>query len=261
MKKLFFILFAITLSVSCIKKENGTVLKIGVTPVPHAEILKIVSEDLEKEGIKLEIINFEDAVIPNQEVANKGLDANYIQHTPYMEDFNKKYNTKLVSAGKIHVEPLAMYSKKIKSINDLTPGAEILIPNNATNQGRALLLLDKSGIIKLKDNTKLDSTVNDIVKNPKKLKIIPMAAEQIAPRNNEVEGAITNGNFAIANNLTITDDAILVEDKDSPYANIVTVLDGNQNNEAIQKLMKALQSEKVKKFIEEKYKGSVIPAF
>ena len=154
-----------------------------------------------------------------------------------------------------------MYSKKIKSINDLTPGAEILIPNNATNQGRALLLLDKSGIIKLKDNTKLDSTVNDIVKNPKKLKIIPMAAEQIAPRINEVEGAIINGNFAIANNLTITDDAILVEDKDSPYANIVTVLDGNQNNEAIQKLMKALQSEKVKKFIEEKYKGSVIPAF
>lgn len=261
MKKIIIVLSLILFIFSCSKKGNEKVLRIGVTPVPHAEILKIISEDLEKEGIKLEIINFEDAVIPNQEVAKKGLDANYIQHIPYLEDFNKKYNTNIVSIAKIHVEPLALYSKKLKSIDELSEGAEILIPNNATNMGRALLLLDKHGLIKLKDNTKLDSTVEDITENPKKLKIVVMAAEQIAPRINEVEGAVINGNFAIANNLTITEDAILVEDKDSPYANIIAVADGNENNEDIQKLIKALQSEKVKKFIEEKYKGSVIPAF
>ena len=261
MKKILLLILVSGLIFSCVKKEKEITLRVGASPIPHSEILKIAAEELESEGIKLEIISFEDAVLPNQEVVSKGLDANFIQHVPYMDDFNRKYNSKLVSAAKIHVELLALYSKKIKNIEELTEGGEILIPNNATNQGRALLLLDKNGIIKLKDNKKLDSTPEDILENPKKLKIIPMAAEQIAPRINEVEGAVINGNFAMKNNLTIADDAVLVEDKDSPYANVLVVLSGNENSEAVQKLIKALQSEKVRKFIEENYKGAVIPAF
>lgn len=261
MKKILFLLLLLVAVLSCKKNEKEAVLRVGASPIPHSEILEIVREDLKAEGIKLEIVQFEDAVLPNQEVANNGLDADFIQHVPYMDDFNKKYNSKLVSAAKIHVEPLALYSKKIKNIKDLSEGSEILIPNNATNQGRALLLLDKNGIIKLKDNKKLDSTPEDIIENPKGLKIVPMAAEQIAPRLSEVEGAVINGNFAMKNNLTISEDAVLVEDKDSPYANVLVVLDSRQNDEAVQKLIKALQSDKVRKFIEEKYKGAVIPAF
>jgi D-methionine transport system substrate-binding protein len=261
MKKILFLLLITGLIFSCAKKEKEIVLRIGASPIPHSEILEIVSDDLKAEGIKLEIVNFEDAVLPNQEVAGKGLDANFIQHVPYMNDFNKKYNSKLISIAKIHVEPLALYSKKIKNIEELKEGGEILIPNNATNQGRALLLLDKNGVIKLKDNKKLDSTIEDIIENPKKIKIIPMAGEQIAPRINEVEGAVINGNFAMKSNLTISEDAVLIEDKDSPYANVIVVLEGSENKEAVQKLIKALQSDKVRKFIEENYKGAVIPAF
>lgn len=261
MKKILVSLLISGLIFSCAKKEKEITLKIGASPIPHSEILKIAEDELKSEGIKIEIISFEDAVLPNQEVVSKGLDANFIQHVPYMEDFNNKYSSSLVSAAKIHVEPLALYSKKIRNIQELNEGGEILIPNNATNQGRALLLLDKNGIIKLRDNKKLDSTPEDIIENPKKLKVIPMAAEQIAPRINEVEGAVINGNFAMKNNLTIKEDAILVEDKESPYANVLVILKGNENNEAVQKLIKALQSEKVKKFIESNYKGAVIPAF
>lgn len=261
MKKILLLLLVSGLIFSCAKKEKEIVLRVGASPIPHSEILKIAAEELKAEGIRLEIVSFEDAVLPNQEVAGKGLDANFIQHVPYMEDFNKKYNSKLISAAKIHVEPLALYSKKIKDIEELPEGGEILIPNNATNQGRALLLLDKNGIIKLKDNKKLDSTPEDILENPKKLKIVPMAAEQIAPRINEVDGAIINGNFAMKNNLTIAEDAVLVEDKDSLYANVLVILSGNENNESVKKLIKALQSDRVREFIENNYNGAVIPAF
>jgi D-methionine-binding lipoprotein metQ len=156
---------------------------------------------------------------------------------------------------------MAVYSKKIKNINDLKNGDTILIPNDPTNGGRALILLDKAGVIKLKDNTKLDATVADIVENPKNIKIEQLAPEQLAPRLEEVTAAIINSNFALDAKLSFKDDTILVEDKDSPYANIVTVLKGRENEDKIQKLVKALQSEKVKKYLEEKYSGSIIPAF
>ncbi len=167
----------------------------------------------------------------------------------------------LVAVAKIHVEPLAVYSKSVKDLSELPEGADVLIPNDPTNRGRALILLDKSGIIKLKDNQKLDSTIEDIAENPKKLKVTALNADQIPTRLGEVGAAVINGNFAMKNNLNPLTDSIFIEDKDSPYANVITVLKGNENDERVQKLVKALQSEKIKKFIEEKYQGSVVPAF
>lgn len=258
MKKILALLVALTLFVvSCGKGEK---LKVGATPVPHGEFLKLVKDDLKKQGVDLEIVQFNDYILPNKALADKSIDANFFQHVPYMEDFAKRNNIPLVSVGNVHLEPMALYSKKIKNIKDLKPNDTLIIPNDPTNGGRALILLDKAGIIKLKDNKKLDSTTKDIASNPKKIKIVTLSNEQIAPRLVEVAGAIINSNFAINAGVT-KNEIILQEDKNSPYANVVTVLKGNENDPRIQKLMKALQSEKVKKYIEEKYEGRIIPAF
>ena len=235
-------------------------LIVGATPIPHAELLNLVKDDLKKEGIELEVVEFNDYVQPNKALADKSIDANFFQHVPYMEDFGKKNHIDMVAVGNIHLEPMALYSKKIKNVNELKNGDTLIIPNDPTNGGRALILLDKAGIIKLKDNTKLDSTPADIIKNPKNIKIETLSNEQIAPRLGEVAGAIINSNFAIDAGVT-KNEIILIEGKDSPYVNIVTVLKGNENDERVKKLVKALQSEKVKKYIEEKYEGRVIPAF
>ena len=235
-------------------------LIVGATPIPHAELLNLVKDDLKKEGIELEVVEFNDYVQPNKALADKSIDANFFQHVPYMEDFGKKNHIDMVAVGNIHLEPMALYSKKIKNIKDLKSGDALIIPNDPTNGGRALILLDKAGIIKLKDNTKLDSTPADIIKNPKNIKIETLSNEQIAPRLSEVAGAIINSNFAIDAKVT-KNEIILIEGKDSPYVNVVTVLKENQNDERVKKLVKALQSEKVKKYIEEKYDGRVIPAF
>ena len=258
MKKILALLVALALFVvSCGKGEK---LKVGATPVPHGEFLKLVKDDLKKQGVDLEIVEFNDYILPNKALADKSIDANFFQHVPYMEDFAKRNNIPLVSVGNVHLEPMALYSKKIKNIKDLKPNDTLIIPNDPTNGGRALILLDKAGIIKLKDNKKLDSTTRDIASNPKKIKIVTLSNEQIAPRLDEVAGAIINSNFAINAGVT-KNEIILQEDKNSPYANVVTVLKGNENDPRIQKLMKALQSEKVKKYIEEKYEGRIIPAF
>ena len=235
-------------------------LIVGATPIPHAELLNLVKDDLKKEGIELEVVEFNDYVQPNKALADKSIDANFFQHVPYMEDFGKKNHIDMVAVGNIHLEPMALYSKKIKNVNELKNGDTLIIPNDPTNGGRALILLDKAGIIKLKDNTKLDSTPADIIKNPKNIKIETLSNEQIAPRLSEVAGAIINSNFAIDAKVT-KNEIILIEGKDSPYVNVVTVLKENQNDERVKKLVKALQSEKVKKYIEEKYDGRVIPAF
>ena len=235
-------------------------LIVGATPIPHAELLNLVKDDLKKEGIELEVVEFNDYVQPNKALADKSIDANFFQHVPYMEDFGKKNHIDMVAVGNIHLEPMALYSKKIKNVNDLKNGDTLIIPNDPTNGGRALILLDKAGIIKLKDNTKLDSTPADIAENPKNIKIETLSNEQIAPRLSEVAGAIINSNFAIDAKVT-KNEIILIEGKDSPYVNVVTVLKESQNDERVKKLVKALQSEKVKKYIEEKYDGRVIPAF
>ena len=244
--------------VSCGNKRKELI--VGASPVPHADLLNLVKDDLKKEGIELKVVQYTDYILPNKALADKSINANFFQHAPYMEDFGKKNNIEMVGVGNIHLEPMALYSKKIKNINDLKSGDTLIIPNDPTNGGRALILLDKAGIIKLKDNKNLAATTADIAQNPKNLKIITMSNEQIAPRLGEVAGAIINSNFAIDAGIT-KNEIILIEGKDSPYVNIVTVLKENQNDERVKKLVKALQSEKVKKYIEEKYEGRVIPAF
>lgn len=243
------------------EQQKQVTLKVGATPVPHAEILNFVSPILEKENIKLEVVDFQDYVQPNTALADKELDANFFQHQPYLDNFNKERNLDLVSIGSVHVEPLGLYSKSIKSISELKDGSTIAIPNDATNAARALLLLQSNGIIKLKEGAGIEATEKDIAENPKNLKIQPVEAAQLPRVLEDVEAAVINTNFALPAGLNPTKDALVIEGKDSPYANIVVVRKGDENRAELQKLMEVLTSEEVKKFIEEKYNGSIVPAF
>ncbi|SNX53021.1 MetQ/NlpA family ABC transporter substrate-binding protein [Thermoanaerobacterium sp. RBIITD] len=238
-----------------------TKLVVGASPTPHAEILNVVKPVLAKEGIDLQIKEFTDYVTPNTALNDKQIDANFFQHVPYMEDFEKKNNMKLIALVKVHVEPMGAYSKKIKSKDEIKDGATVAIPNDATNEGRALLLLQKQGLIKLKDPKGLTQTPRDIVDNPKHLKFSELEAPQLPRTLQDVDFAIINTNFALEGKLNPLKDSIFMEDKDSPYANVLTVRPDNQNDPAIKKLAKALNSPEVKKFIEDKYKGAIIPAF
>lgn len=242
-------------------QSGKTVIKIGATPVPHAEILNIVKPMLEKEGVALEIVEMTDYVQPNIAVADKELDANFFQHKPYLDKFISERGLKLTSVAPIHIEPMGVYSKKVKSLNELPSGAEVAIPNDPTNGGRALLLLAKQGIITLKDGVTITASVADIVSNPKNLRITELEAPQLPRVLDDVTIAVINTNFAMEADLIPMRDAIAMEDKDSPYANILVVRTGDETRPEIQKLVKALTSPEVKKFIEEKYKGSIAPTF
>lgn len=241
--------------------ESKTTIKVAATPVPHAEILAVVKPILEKEGVDLQIVQMTDYVRPNLALDEKDVDANYMQHKPYLDDFVQKRGLKLTSIANVHVEPMGIYSKKITSLNDVGDGATVTIPNDATNGGRALLLLQKAGLLKLKDNAGVAATVNDIVDNPKNLKITALEAPQLPRTLNDATLAVINTNFAMEANLVPTKDALFIEQKDSPYANILVVRSGDENRPEIVKLKQALTSPEVKKFIEEKYKGAIIPAF
>ncbi|MCG7410481.1 MetQ/NlpA family ABC transporter substrate-binding protein [Paenibacillus sp. ACRRX] len=238
-----------------------TKLVVGATPVPHAEILKHIAPKLKEQGIELEIKEFTDYVQPNVQLNEKQLDANFFQHKPYMDDQNQKAGLKLVSVGNVHVEPFGGYSKKIKSVDELTDGATVAIPNDATNGGRALLLLEKQGIVKLKEGAGLAATVRDIVENPKNLQVKELEAAMLPRVLEEVDLALINTNYALEAKLNPTKDALFLEDKDSPYANILTSREDNKDSDGIKKLVAALQSDDVKAFIEEKYNGAIVPAF
>lgn len=245
-------------------------LKVGASPIPHEELLKFVAPKLEEQGIKLEVVTFTDYVQPNVALADGQLDANFFQHVPYLDSYNASNQTNLVSAGNIHVEPLALYSQKVKSVSELSSGATVAIPNDPTNCGRALILLQAKGIIKLSESAGLEATEKDVVENPSNLVFKPVEAAQLPRILAEVDAAVINGNYAIESGLVPTKDALLLEDgaedrvvegAESPYANIIAVRAGEENNENIKKLVETLQSEDVKKFIEEKYNGGVVPAF
>ncbi|CAM3062250.1 MetQ/NlpA family ABC transporter substrate-binding protein [Streptobacillus ratti] len=240
--------------------ENTQKLVLGVSPIPHQEIVEFIKDDLKALGVDLEIVVFNDYVQPNISLKDGSIDANYFQHIPYMESFGKENNIDMVSAGAVHLEPLKAYSNVVKDINDIKEKSEILIPNDPTNRGRALLLLDASGLIKLNSREKLDANISDIIENPKNLVITSLNSEQIAPRLSEVTLAIINTNNALASGIT-GDKAVIIEDKNSPYVNIITVLKGKENDDKIQKLIKVLQTDKVKQFIIEKYNGEVEVGF
>ncbi len=242
--------------------SGAKTLKVGATAVPHAEILEQVKPMLEKEGIKLEIVEFNDYVQPNLALNDKELDANYFQHKPYLDNFITEHqDCKLVSAAGIHIEPMGVYSKKVKDLKDLKDGAKIGVPNDPTNEGRSLLLLEKAGLLKLKDGVAEKATLQDIVENPKHLQFQEVEAAQVPRTLDDVDAAVINSNFAMQVQLDPTKDSLFIEDSTSPYVNIIAVRDGDADRPEIQALIKALKSQTIKDFIKEKYKGAVVAAF
>ena len=243
------------------KSEGGkTVLKVGATPVPHAELLNFVKPQLAKEGVDLQIIEFSDYVKPNLSLNDKEIDANFFQHIPYLEEFAKERNMPLVTLTKVHIEPMGIYSSKFKSLDELPQGAKVAIPNDPTNGGRALRVLADAGIFGLKDGVGVNGTPADIVNNAKNVKILEMEAAVLPRTLDDVDFAVINSNFALSVGLNPTKDSLFTEAKDSPYANIVAVR-ADDNREVLQKLKSAITSPAVRDFILEKYKGSVVPAF
>ena len=236
---------------------------IGASPTPHAEILKKANELLKAKGYELEIKEFSDYVQPNLALESKQLDANYFQHKPYLDDFNKEKGTHLVSAGAIHYEPFGLYAGKTKSLDAIKDGATIAVPNDVTNEARALLLLQDQGLIKLKDGAGLTATTKDIAENKKNLKIKEIEAAQLARSLQDVDFAIINGNYAIQGGLKVSD-ALAKEESTSlaaeTYANIIAVREGDENSDAIKALVEVLRSDDIKKYINDTYQGAVVPS-
>lgn len=240
-------------------------LKVGATPAPHQEILEQVVDNLAEQGITLEIRPYNDYVMPNTAVEEGENDANYFQHITYMENFNAEQGTHLMSAGAIHYEPMGIYAGKSTSLDEIPDGAVIAVPNDATNEGRALLLLQDLGIITLSEDAGLEATKNDIVDNPHNIDLQEMEAAMLPQTIDEVDFSIINSNYALQAGLDPTTDALASEDTQSDaaqaYANVIAVKEGNENNEAIKALVAALQSDEIREFIETTYNGSVVPMF
>lgn len=243
--------------------NNKKVIKIAASTTPHAEILEKVKPILEKEGYDLQITEFEDYVQPNEVVESGEYDANYIQHQPYLDSFNKEKGTHLVSVGKIHYEPFGIYPGTKKSLDEIADGDSIAIPNDTTNEARALLLLQDNGIIKLKDGAGLTATINDIKENPHKIKFNELEAAQIARVAGETAFVVLNGNYALEAGYSVKKDSLAYESNDSEaaktYVNIIAVKEGNEDDKGIKALVEALHSDEVKDFINDKYDGAVIP--
>ena len=245
------------------KEKDSKVIKIAASPTPHSEILEQAKPILAEKGYDLQITVFDDYVIPNEVVESGEFDANYIQHIPYLNSFNEEKGTHIVSVGEIHYEPFGIYPGTKKSLADIADGDTIAVPNDTTNEARALLLLQANGIIKLKDGAGLTATVNDIVENPHNIVIKELEAAQVSRVVGEVPYVVLNGNYALAAGFVVSRDALAYESPDSEaavtYVNIIAVKEGNENNEGIKELVEILKSEEIQKFITEKYEGAVIP--
>jgi D-methionine transport system substrate-binding protein len=257
MKKLLAA-FAAVVALSAHADET---LTVAASAVPHAEILEFVKPMLAKEGVTLNVKVFNDYVQPNVQVDQKRMDANFFQHQPYLDEFNKGKGTTLVAVAKVHVEPFGAYSDKLKSLAELPDGATVAMPNDATNEGRAFLLLAKAGLITLKDPTNILSTPRDVDQNPKNLKFRELEAATLPRVLTQVDLALINTNYALTAKLDPTKDALVIEGAESPYANILVTREDNKDAPAIQKLVAALHSPETKQFIVDKYKGAVVPAF
>ena len=245
-------------------QKANVVLKVGANITPHAEILEVAKPILAEKGITLEIVKLEDSITPNTGVIEGSLDANYFQHVPYLEQFNKENNSKLVSVGAVHYEPFGVYAGKVKNLKDLKEGAVVAVPNNVTNEARALLLLAQEGIIKLKDGAGINATVEDITENPLKIKFKELAPEQLVAALPDVDIAVINGNYAIEGGLHVSQ-ALAVEANDGlaakTYGNIIATSEAKANDAAVKTLVEVLQGPEVAKFIKEKYDGAVVPLF
>lgn len=234
-------------------------ITVGATPVPHAEILEFVKADLANEGFELVVKEFNDYVQPNLATDSGELDANFFQHIPYLEEFNKNKGTALVSVAGIHLEPMGVYSRKYSSFTNVSDGVSIAVPNDPTNESRALDIIAKTGVVTFKESAL--KTPLDIVSNPKNIVFKELEAAQMPRALDDTDFAVINSNFAMAAGLKPTEDSLVMEDKESPYVNVLVVKAGNEESAKTKALIKALQSEKVKAFIAEKYQGAVVPAF
>lgn len=263
MKKILTILSAALLSVSilaaCGSKSSSDKIIVGASAVPHAEILENVKEDLKELGYDLEVKIFNDYVLPNTALSEGQLDANFFQHIPYLEEMDSKENLGITWTVKVHIEPMGLYSEKIASLDELKDGATIAIPNDATNGSRALKLLAENGLIALKDTE--TASVLDITSNVKNLNFKELDAPALPRTLVDVDAAVINTNYAIEADLNPLEDAIIIESSESPYANVLAVKVENKDSEKTKALNTVLNSEKTKKFIEEKYKGTIAPAF
>ena len=257
------VLVAGTLSTGVYAKDDDKTITVAASATPHAEILEEAKPLLEKEGYELEVTVFDDYVRPNEVVESGEFDANYFQHIPYLDQFNEEKGTHLVNAGGIHYEPFGIYPGTKDSLDDLEDGDSIAVPNDTTNEARALLLLQDNGIITLKDGAGLEATVNDIAENPHNIKIEELAAESVARVVDEVAYVVLNGNYALQAGFSVGKDALAYEKSDSEaaktYVNVVVVKEGNENNEGVKALVDVLKSDEIKNFINEKYDGAVIP--
>jgi D-methionine transport system substrate-binding protein len=241
------------------KPKHG--LKVAATPVPHAQMLEFVKPDLKEKGIDLIIITTNDYNMPNRALANNEVDANFFQHLPFMDIQIEEFHYAIQSIGKIEIEPMGVYSKKIKSLSDLKDNATIAVPNDPSNEGRALLLLQANGIIQLDDSNNIQATILNISHNPKQLKFIEVDAAMLPRSLQDVDAAVINTNYALEANLNPLKDALVLESKDSPYANIIAIRTGDDSRPDLRELKAAMTSEKMREFILKKYQGAVLPAF
>ena len=242
-------------------KDEEVTLKIGAASIPHAEILEFIAPDLEKQGVKLDVVISTDGIQTNQQTADKELDANFFQHTPYLEQVNKDSGLNLVNVKGVHIEPFGVYSKKIKSIGELSDGAKVAVPKDPVNFSRSLQLFAANNIIELDASKSGDYTIEDITKNDKKIEFIPVDSPLLVHSLDDVEASAINTNYALEGRLKPLDDALIIEGKDSPYVNILVARPDNKDDKAIQKLANALTTKKVKEFIFDQYEGAVVPAF
>ncbi|CBG40647.1 MetQ/NlpA family ABC transporter substrate-binding protein [Helicobacter mustelae] len=258
--KILFTVFSIAFLLGCKNSDKEHVIIIGASPVPHAQILEHVKPELKKLGYDLQIRSYTDYVTPNEALLDGSLDANFFQHVPFLEAFNKSRKSDLQSAGKVHIEPLSIYSAQIKNLDELKENDAILIPNDPSNLARALILLDSLNVIKLKDPSNLNTTEQDIIENPKNLKIVPLEAALLADNlhDKKARAIVINGNYALQKGLK---DPIAQEGEKSPYANVIATQKKNVNSPKIQALLKALHSKDTRDFILKQYKGEVIPVF
>ncbi|MCI5628056.1 MAG: MetQ/NlpA family ABC transporter substrate-binding protein [Clostridium sp.] len=264
LKKLLSLTLAGVISASLLVGCSSTsgedkTIKVGASPTPHAEILEVAKPLLEKQGYSLEVVEFDDYVLPNTSLAEGDLDANYFQHIPYLEQMNSEKDLKLTYTAKVHIEPMGIYSEKHDSLDDLAEGAKIAVPNDATNEARALQLLAKNGIIEVADKELI--TAKDITKNTKNVEIVEVDAASAPSTLSDVDFAVINTNYALNVDLNPTKDALAIESSDSPYVNILACREDNKDSEKVKALTEALNSKEVKSFMEEKYDGSIVPTF
>lgn len=274
MKKFRWLILLIVLMIAAGCGNNGSastgtsdkkeaVLKVGAVSTPHAEILKFIEPKLKEQGIKLEVVTINDGIQTNEQTANGELDANYFQHTPYLDQTNKDSGLNLVNVKGVHIEPFGVYSKKIKSIDELSEGAKIAVPNDPVNFSRALQLFADHGIIEMDNDQSGNNafTVEDVSKNEKKLEFIAVDGPLLVRSLDDVEASAINTNYALEADLKPVEDALIIEGKESPYVNILVTTPDKKDDENIQKLAKELTTEEVRKFIEDTYEGAVVPAF